>query len=101
MADRALVVRVKNVGDAVKSQGGATGALAFSITPETISNVVYSKIRDELISGFRDKGIDVDVQLTSTPPTGPAPKNEFLRGAALGAGTIAALLLLKGLFSKR
>lgn len=97
----ALVLRVKDVGGTVKSKGGATGALAYQLAPSTISNTVYSQIRDELLAGFRDKGIDVDVQITSAPPSGPPPANEFFRGAAVGAGVLAGVWLLVSFFRRR
>lgn len=62
---RAVLIRVKDVAALVKAQGGGVGAFAVSLAPDTISDVVYSKIAAELASGFKEKGVDVDVKVVS------------------------------------
>ena len=98
----ALVIRVKNAGELAAKQGGATGGLAFDAVPGTITNVIYGKMRDEFSKKLKDQGVDADVTVSSTPPTGPKPKTEFLPGVLVGAGATAVGFalwkLLRGLF---
>lgn len=103
-AGPAIVIRVNDVGGLIKSQSAAGGVL-FSITPETMSNLVYSQMKDKLAAGLAEQGVNADVQIVASPPSGPAPKSEFLRGAAIGAGAIGACwalwsFVLRGLFTK-
>lgn len=86
--DRAVVVRLKNVGDLLKSQGGAAGALAYGAVPQTMTDVVYGKLRAELEQKLREQGVDADVQVTYTPPQGGRSPRDLLVGAALCGGFI-------------
>lgn len=81
----ALVVRVKNAANVVAQQGGATGKLAFDLVPNTITNLVYGKMRDEFSSKLKEQGVDADVTVTTTPPNGPSPRSDFIPGIVVGA----------------
>lgn len=83
-----LVIRVKNVPELVKKQGGAAGALAYAAAPQTITAKVYDEMRSKLAEGLDQQGVDADISVVSLPPTGPAPKGELLTGIAIGAGTV-------------
>ena len=80
----ALVIRVKNPAELVAKQGGAAGKLSFDIAPSSITGLVYSKMRDEMLEKFKEKGVVADVQVVTSPPSGPPPKAEFVRGMAAG-----------------
>ena len=84
----ALVIRVKNAGELVKKQGGATGSLVFDAVPGAITNVIYGKMRDEFAKKLKEQGVDADVTVSTSPPNGPAPRSDFLPGMAVGAVTV-------------
>lgn len=98
--DPALVIRVKNTADVVKAQGGGAGAIAFSLAPATITAQVYSTMQAQLKTKLKEQGVDADVTVTTTPPTGPAPKGDLLTGVVLGAGVVGLGFLLKKLIVK-
>lgn len=104
--DQYIVIKVKNVGDLVKKQGGALGNLAFSLVPTTISNTVYSKMRDEFSTKLKEQGVDADVSVTATPPGGSVPAGEGIKLGLIAAGTIgvgwgAWHFLLRPLFGRK
>ena len=80
----ALVIRVKNAPELVAKQGGAMGKLAFDLAPATITGKIYSEMQKEMLTKFAEKGVVADVQVVTSPPSGPPPKAEFLRGMAAG-----------------
>ncbi len=87
-ADQYVVIRVKNMGDVVRREGGALGNFAYEMTPQTIANIAYGKMRDEFKKSLADKGVDADVTLAATPPIGKPAKGELLTGVLVGAGTV-------------
>ena len=100
MSSRALLIKVKDVAGLVRAQGGATGAVAFALTPDTIENTVYEKMKDELSKGLKEKNVSADV--TVVQPAGFQPAvSAYLRGAVLGAGVIGIGWGLFKLFGKR
>jgi len=90
----ALVIRVENPGELVQKQGGATGALVFDIAPSSVTGMIYSKMRDEMLKKFKEQGVNADVQITTSPPKGPPPKAEFVRGMVAGGATAGVVYLL-------
>lgn len=85
---QAVVIRVNNVADVVKSQGGAAGNLAFALVPGAVTSKVYDTLKDQLASGLKEKGVDADVTVTGAPPSGPRPKSDLLGGALFGGGLV-------------
>lgn len=88
-ADRAIIIRVKNMRDVVKREGGALGDLAQTVLPDFTSEQFYSKLRSELSGKFKEKGVDaqVDVVLARDAPTTPAQTGlarEFAVGIGIG-----------------
>ena len=79
-----VAVRLQNVGDLVQQQGGATGKLAYSIAPKTITATAYDALRKKLIEGFAQQGVSADVTVQTTPGGGP-PQTDLLRGIVIGA----------------
>lgn len=97
----AIVIRVQDVGAVIKAKSGA-GGLLFDLTPSTMTNLVYGQMRDKIAQGLKDEGVAADVQIAMSPPSGPPPKSEFLRGAAIGIGAGAVVtLLLRAFLTKR
>ena len=90
----ALVIRVKNAEQLVRAKGGAAGALAFDIAPQATTSKIYSEMRNEMIRKFKEQGVDADVQIVTSPPSGPPPKKEFVSGMAAGAGAVGVGWLL-------
>lgn len=92
-SDRAIVVRPRDVAAVVRQQGGAAGALAMRLVPETVANEFFARFATELRDGMRKNGVDADVYVTApAPPAAGAPaRSDFLGGALVGAGGAAAL----------
>lgn len=88
MSDQWVTIKVNNVENLVKQQGGAAGEIAFKLAPQTVSNTVYSKLKDQLAAALKEKGVEADVTITSSPATGAPAKGELLTGLALGAGGV-------------
>jgi hypothetical protein len=103
--DQYLVVHVKNAADVVRKQKGAAGSTFYSVAPAAVTGEVYKKIIDELQKGFREKGVDADLQILSQPPQGETPRRDLTTGVALGVGAVGIGWLLwryvlQGLFSR-
>ncbi len=94
--DLLVTVKLKDVAGTVKSQGGATGALAQMLAPHTIEKTVYDKIASKLKAGFTQQGVDADVTVmdAAAVPGAPAKSTEFLRGAAVGVGAVGGGYLI-------
>ncbi|MDO8681563.1 MAG: hypothetical protein Q7R30_23865 [Acidobacteriota bacterium] len=83
-----IVFTVKNLPEVVAKEGGSAGAVAFKAVPQTIENMAYGKIRDELKTEFGKKGVNIDVQTTYVKPVGGRPPNDLLVGATMGAASV-------------
>lgn len=92
--DLSLVVRLKNLASLVQREGGTTGSFAMSLLPETISTKAYDTLKDKLIDGFKQQGVDADVQVISNRPAGAPPPPDFLHGMVVGAGAVGVGYLL-------
>jgi|SRR5579859_6076188 len=79
---RGVLIKVKNVGQLAATQGGAPGALAAALVPETIEGVVLDKMVQQFRSNLKDKGVDADVQVVST--TMPPARSGLREGVVLG-----------------
>lgn len=96
----AIVIRVKNAG-ALAAQGGAAGSLAFEAVPNTITNIIYGRMRDEFLQKFKEKGVDADVSITTTPPAGPPPRSDFVPGVLAGGALVGLAWGAAKLFGRR
>ena len=101
-----VVVRIRDVGKLVTSQGGSAGTLLYKLAPGTTTSKVYDEIKAELVKGFTDKKVDAEVTVTGNPPTGPRPRVDFLPGIAVGAGVVGLGFVIwnyviKGLIRRR
>lgn len=92
--DLALVVRLKNLPSLIQREGGTAGALAYGALPQTIANTAYNKFKEKLLDGAKVEGVDMDVQVISTPILGTRPKRDFLIGMSAGAGAAGLGYLL-------
>jgi hypothetical protein len=103
--DQYLVVHVKNAADVVNKQGGSAGNVAYSLAPSAVTGKVYETIANELRKGFREKGVDADLQILEQAPQGQTPRRDLTTGVVLGAGAVGVGWLLwryvlQGLFSR-
>ena len=103
----AVVVRLKDIAATVQAEGGATGAAALAVAPNTVARAAYAKIADQLAAGFAEKNVPVDVRVvaSSQRPTGDAPKGELLSGVGIGVGVTlggyGAFRLIKHFLGRR
>lgn len=95
--DTFLLIHVNNVPELVQKQGGNTGSLVYKLAPSTVTGKVYSAMKDQFKAKLAEQGVVADVSIVTNPPSGPPPKAEILRGAALGAGLVGFMWLLKSL----
>lgn len=92
-APRGILIRVKNARALAAKEGGASGAIAATLMPETIEGVVLQKMVDQFKSSLREKGVDADVQIVAAEGHGRA-ESGFAEGALVGAGAAGAAWLL-------
>lgn len=83
--DPVLVIRLKNLDNVIKKQGGAAGGLAMWAAPQSITNVALEAARKKLEEGFRKEGVDAEVTIAAAAPTEKPPKGEFFIGVVAGA----------------
>lgn len=83
-----VTIHVRDIPGLVRAQGGATGALAQNLLPQTIQNKVYGDIQSEIAKAMKAKGVDAEVKIVSTAPLGGPLKRDFLVGSAVGAGAL-------------
>ena len=89
---RGVLVRVKNVPELVRDQAkgwkGEVGkALASTLFDDTIESKVYSEMKKKLVAGFKESGVDADVQVVQAADY-RATTSTFLKHAAVGAGAV-------------
>lgn len=81
---RGILIKVRNAPQLAAAQGGAAGAVAATLVPETIENVVLDKMAEQFRSQLRQKGVDADVQVVAANLRPPV--RSFGTGVALGLG---------------
>lgn len=99
-ADPYVAIRLRNVGDVVAKQGGTFGNIAFSAAPQTITNEVYSKIRDKVAAALSAEGVDADVGVFTLPGGKPGASSDLGRGILFGAALVVAGLFVYKAVSK-
>lgn len=100
-SDPAIVIRIKNVGSLIESQGGKTGKAVFLLAPQVLTNKVYDEMRKKLLEGFAAQGVDADVQVTTPPAQGKWSMPDIATGAVTGAAVVGiGAVLVKLLFRK-
>jgi len=65
-------------------KGSGIAYAAMSLVPEYVENQIYSTIKDELKKQFKEKGSDVDVTITQSPPKGEKPTSDLKGGIVFG-----------------
>lgn len=87
----AIVIRVKNIADLVKSEGGSAGELFTKIAPSVIEKKVYDEMSKRMKGEFAGRKVDADVQVvvSDTAPKNAAPS--ILKNVALFFGGAAAM----------
>ena len=88
--DPVLVIRVTNVDEVVKKQGGGLAAAANMVLPVLVREKVYDQIKSQLSTEFSKMGVATDIQIASVPPTGKplSGKRDFLTGVVVGGATV-------------
>ena len=82
-----ITIKVNNIAELVRREGGLSGGLAYGLAPQTLTNKVYSEMIKKMISGFKDQGVNADVSLSTTPGT-PRSVPDIAVGALVGAGAV-------------
>lgn len=100
--NRAVMVRIKNVAEVVRDQGGAAGAIAQQFAPVTIENEVYKKIAEEFARGLKAKNIDAVVTVVDAPSPDwkPVKGSRVVQYTAIGVGGAGLLGLGAWLFMR-
>ncbi len=83
----AIVIRVRDVGAVLKSKSAA-GSFLYDFAPATLSNITLSEMAKKIGAGLKAEGVDADVQVATSPPSGPAPKSDFRTGVAVGVASV-------------
>ena len=85
----ALVIQLRNLGEVVRKKGGAIGAAAYAAAPQAIAVKAYEEMKKKLTEGFAQQGVDADVRVVYSAPSGGAsPRRDLLTGAVLGVGVV-------------
>jgi len=87
--DRYLTVRLKDPAAVVRAQGGAAGALALRLAPNTVLNAAYDAMKKQFEAQSAARGVELDVAVHSgTPSDSPLTPSDFLRGTLVGGGVV-------------
>jgi hypothetical protein len=102
---QALVIQFKDPTAVLKTKlPSALAEGAVSLAPKAMESLVYSGGRDEIDKQMKAKGIDADVRVVETSPTGSSPTAAFLPGVAVGAVGVGLAFglwkVVRGLFKK-
>jgi hypothetical protein len=89
-APRGVLIRVRNAQALAAKQGGAAGAIAATLVPQTIEGVVLDKMAAKLKEALTQQGVDAEVSVVSAAGARES-KPAFGEGAAFGAAGMAAL----------
>lgn len=97
---RGVLVRIRNAQQLAVSKGGAPGAIAATVIPETIESVVLDKTAEQFRQNLKANGVDADVQVVSAVAHKPATSG-FRDGVLAGVvGTTTLVGLWKYGLSK-
>ncbi|MES2179847.1 MAG: hypothetical protein V4550_18445 [Gemmatimonadota bacterium] len=82
-------------GLVAKEKGEGVAWATGMLVPEFIENTIYSTVADELKKQFKEKGSEITVEITQTPPKGSKPTSDLAGGiffgvllSALGYGAV-------------
>jgi len=80
-----LTMHINNpAGLVAKEKGEGVAWATGMLVPEFIENTIYQKVAEQLVSQFREKGSDITVEITQTPPKGSKPTSDLGGGVLLG-----------------
>jgi len=92
---RAILIRVKNALALAASQGGAAGAIASKLVPQTVGSTVLSKMVDQLSSNLKQNGVDADVSIVADAgQKAVSGGRDLLVGVGIGVAGTGALWAL-------
>lgn len=87
-ADKALLIKVRNVPEIAASQG-MVASFAQKALPETVEDAVYSEIAKQLKDKLREQKVDTDISIIKAPGGRPdAAPGEAARNVAIGLGVV-------------
>lgn len=103
---RAILLKVKNVGALVAKQGGAPGQIVSSlsqmvpggIVSQPLETLVLDKMVAELRTNLAAKGVDAEVSVVE-PGSYRGSASGLAQGTALGAAGVGLLWLAKRLLA--
>ena len=81
---RGILIKVRNAQQLAAAQGGAAGAVAATLVPETIESVVLDKMVTQFKGALRTQGVDAEVSIVSADPHRPVT-------SGYGAGVVTGL----------
>ncbi len=100
--ERAVVIRVLNVQDVVKKEGGDLASLARRFLPDAVDTRFYDELVKQLQDEFKKQGVvaSVNVVDAGVAPTARVPESTAVRDVAIGVGTgIFTGVVVQWLFS--
>lgn len=85
-----VVIKILNISEVVKKQGGGIAAAANAILPIFVRDQVYEKVKSQLSTEFLKQGVQTEIAIASVPPTGKplSGKRDFLTGVVVGGATV-------------
>lgn len=96
---RGLLIQVRN-GQQLASAQGTAGKLAYNVLPEAIENTILSKMKDEFLAKFAEKGVMADVQIVQSQGYEQA-MNPVWKPVAIGAIALLGIEALRLVMKKR
>lgn len=94
-----LVVKVRNIPDVVKKEGGQLAAIATAAMPQMVYTQFYSTMRDRLKGDMAKEGVIADVEVMTVPS--PFWARQPTTDLTIGIGVGFALLALGFYISKK
>lgn len=90
--DPVVVIKILNVDEVVRKQGGGLAAAANALLPATVRGKVYDTVKEQLSTEFLKQGVRTEISVASVPPTGKplSGKRDFLTGVVVGGATVGA-----------
>ena len=83
---RSVLIQVRDTKALAAAKGGATGAAAAKLFPDTIDAKVYSDMRDKIAAGLKAEGVDADVSVVVPEGRVPAGSSPIWKPIAITLG---------------
>ena len=89
---RAVLIRFKDIESLVAVKGGATGAAAYAIAPNTVEAKAYADLAAKLKEGLEKEGAPADVTVVNPASYRPAAGSSGWKWLAIGLVGIGAVV---------